>query len=120
MKNSIRDKIRAATVGAEKTALSKIVEVGGQKIEVRQPTIKGREDLRLRSLVKDGDGTLDFVAYQIWCVILFSYVPDTNERVFEKTDYESLAGQISGSFVDTVYQTFDGLNTVDIQNEKKS
>lgn len=114
---SDRDKIREATVSASKKPLSSIVNYGGVKVEIRQPTVKERHELTKRGMT---DGEFDFLKYQIWGVILFSYVPNTKERVFEEGDFDALANQTSGAAADKLFEAWNTLSNVDIENEKKS
>jgi len=127
MTNTLRDKIRSATIGASNKIGTRIVEVGGgQKIEVRQPTIKQRNDLRELCVSKvplgngDFEMTHDGVAYQVWGVIRFCYAPGTDERIYDDADYDTLANQPSGGFMDTLFEMFVSISNVDVDVEKKS
>jgi len=95
---SQRDKIRAATLGKSKSLGSETVTVNGTQIELRQPTVKVRNDLLQAAKTEDGD--VDFNDFLLRGVIQCAYVPGTNERVYEDADYETLAGQPTNSFVD--------------------
>ena len=122
----LRNKLRAVTIGAVKKPRSKVLEINGEKLEVRQPTIKQRDDLRSKCIDRipldngDFEMKLDSIAYQIWGVILFTYIPGTNERVFENADFDLMANSFTGSFVDDLYEVFVELSNVDIKHEKKS
>lgn len=120
MKN-LKDNIRAATLGKSVKPRKISVAINGEHVEVRQPTLRQRNDLRDKCMVSQDDTLVaDAVLYQIWGVILFCYVPGTDERVFDEGDFDSLANQPSGSFVDDLFEAFIDLSSVDISNEKKS
>ena len=94
---SVRDKLRSKTVGAPKNFKSTTVEIDGEEFEIRQPSVKERMDIFNHSSKDGGVNALDF---QLWSVIRTCYVPGTNERVFEDSDYSVLADQPAGSFLD--------------------
>jgi hypothetical protein len=94
---SARDKLRAKSVGAAKRFRKEVVTVDGDDFEVRQLSVRDRMDVYNRATK---NGVLDPLQFQIWAVISTVYVPGTDERVFEDTDYESLVKQPTGSFVD--------------------
>ncbi len=122
----LRNKLRTATIGAVKKPRSRVIEINGEKLEVRQPTIKQRDALRDKCVDKipldngDFEMKLNSIAYQIWGVILFTYIPGTNEKVFEAADFDIMANSFTGSFVDDLYEVFVELSNVDIKHEKKS
>ena len=104
--SDLRDQIRAATVGANKVFTKKIVEYNGVKIEIRQPSIGGRADImrKCKTTFKDREGnekeTFDMWEFLTMAVIYCSYVPGTEERVFDDHDYESILASPTGSFID--------------------
>lgn len=98
MAQSIRDKIRAATLGKPVQFKSKTFNYEGVDVEFRQPNLKDRQMLINKARKSNGD--LDFVEFLVWSVIANTYVPDTNEKVFDDTDYDVMTNQNSGSFVD--------------------
>lgn len=98
MAQSIRDQIRAATLGKKTQFKTKEFVYEGITVEFRQPNLKDRQLLINKSKTKDGE--FDFVEFLVWSVISNTYVPGTDERVFENSDYESMISKPSGSFVD--------------------
>ena len=94
---SIREALRQKTVGAKKEYKSKILDFDGIDVEFRQPSLKVRKKIGDRA--KKNDGTFDVIDAMIWNVIYSTYVPGTNELVFEEGDYENMAEQSEGSFV---------------------
>jgi hypothetical protein len=98
MSQSIRDKIRAATVGKKVNLRTKVFNYEGVDIEFRAPNLKVRRDLLNKS--KGDNGELDMIEFIVQSVILCSFVPGTIERVFEESDRDVLLNQSTGSFVD--------------------
>jgi hypothetical protein len=96
---SKRDALRSKTVGAKKNFRTQIVTVDGEPVEVRQLSVRDRLDVYNRSTK---NGQLDPLQFQIWSVIATCYVPETNEKLFEDADYDSLMDQPTGGFVDTL------------------
>lgn len=78
-----------------KPVLAKTVIIDGEKLELRNPTLKQR-----RSLERDskGDGTL----YNVLAVIACTYIPETDTPVFEAADQEALLAKESGGLVDVL------------------
>lgn len=99
---SVRDKIRAASVGAKKNFRSELVTWGeGEdaiEVEIRQPSVKERR--QLMRAVTDETGEIDGQELLIWAVINQTYVPGTNEKVYDASDYDSLVSSPTGSYVD--------------------
>lgn len=93
-----RDAILTATIGAKKVFRKEVVEFNGVKVEIRQPSNKSRRELLKR--VRDKDGTIDPLEFLVWSVIENTYVPDTEEKVFEPGHYDALMEQPVGGFLD--------------------
>jgi hypothetical protein len=102
---NLRDKLRAKTVGSKKTFRSKIVEFDGVDFEIREPTVadaheilrKGYPDGKIEKGVLPNTGEL-----HVWALILCTYVPGTEEKVYEVGDLESLKAAPASSFVTTL------------------
>lgn len=112
MPKNLRDNLFSKAINLDK----RIIEINGDKFEIRQPTIAQRNEITNRC--RQGDN-FDGLAYQIWGVIMFTYDPETNARVFEDTDYEQLANMPTGSFVDVIGEAIVELSNVDISDAKK-
>lgn len=95
---SLRDALRAATIGSKKEFKRTQVEHKGNTFEFVQPALRERKDLIKK--VTDADGNIDSVALMVEAVIALTVVPDTEVRVYEAADRESMMGFPSGSFVD--------------------
>ena len=97
-KQSIRDQIRSATIGEKSEFKSKIVKYNGVEVEIRQPSVKSRKDIMAKAMTDNG--TVDFAEFLTFAVLFNTYVPDTNELVFEDTDYDALMAKPTGGFLD--------------------
>lgn len=93
-----RETLRNKILGAKHSAKSKIVEWEGEKFEVRQPTVKGRNDLYKKCI--DDNGQMDMTAFIVWGAILHTYAPNSDDLVFEDADYDVLSNLPSGGFLD--------------------
>lgn len=120
---SRRDDIRAATLGRspqfrrkliryfppkyeqvfdESGAVVALEHVGFEdtpiEVEIRQPTIKQRNDLLTKC--RRPDGSLDEMEFILQCAIRFVHDPDSGERIYDENDYNALISQPAGDFVD--------------------
>jgi len=118
MAQSIRDQIRAATLGAKPQFKTKEIELGDTTIEVRQPNLKDRKQLLERA--KGADGSLSMMDFTLWSVILCSYAPGTNEKVFSPEDYDSMMEMNTGGFIEKLASAVSELMNEDNTDQKKS
>lgn len=141
--SDIRKQIRSKTVGAKSEFKSKKEEVNGVEIEVRQPSVAARGKIMQRSRdnektqqiargksskdknAKDVDtqdilSSLDYGKMQVWAVIMCSYVPDTDERVFDESDFDSLYNRPSGGFIDRLSTIAMNLMNVEPEEDAKN
>lgn len=95
---STRDNIRKATVGAKKEFRKELTEWDGLEVEVRQPSVLSRRELL--NACSDEEGNVDGQELMIWALIQNTYVPGTDEKVFDRADYDSIVNQPTGGFVD--------------------
>ncbi len=103
-----RNDIRTAILSAKPK--KKVIEMFGQKVEIRQPSVG--EILKLR------EGTdANAEAMFIRVMLGYCYVPGTNEKVFEPTDAEALAAVPFGPEFDEMNQAVADLTQmkVDVQ-----
>lgn len=84
---SKRDALRSALLGKPKR-ISKIIEIAeGVEIEIRQPTVGSRSRIMSAAGVSASSQDLnDLAAIQIAAVVHCSFVPGTNERIFDAAD----------------------------------
>lgn len=106
--DTLMSALRAATVGAPAKLLSKIVEIGPHKFEVRQPTVAARSEImRLAEAIKMGaDGKpemgRDFGLLLIQAAIACVFLPGSDRHVFTKHDVAAMKEAPSGGFVDVL------------------
>jgi len=98
MAQSIRDQIRSSTLGAKPQFKTKLVDLDGTEVEIRQPNLKDRQ--KLLKMAKDKEGNFEMISFLLWAVILCTYVPNTNEKVFSEEDYDSMLEMNTGGFVE--------------------
>ena len=115
---SARDKLRAQTLGAKTKFVSKVVEYKGGKYELRQPSLAARRDIFARC--GNPDGTIDMMTSLVWMVIYCTYVPDTDEAVYDESDFDGLMAKPTGSFVDTFGEMLSQLMNADVTTAKKN
>lgn len=94
---SIKDTIRAKTIGAASKARTKTIDFQGVEVAFKQPNLTVQR--QLISKAKGADGELDGVLFMVWSVIFCTYTPDLTERVFDESDYEILMEQQLGGFL---------------------
>lgn len=106
--------MRANTLGAKRDFKKEIVTIEGIEYEVRQPTLRERSDLRKRCSSISGETMkFDIFEFLIWAVIGFTYVPNTDEKVFEETDYDALSDLPAGGWFDELSEVASKLTNVD-------
>ncbi len=116
--NNPRDRIRSKTVGANKIFKSKIVEYLGEKIEIRELSVKNWGVI-LKKMTRE-EGQMDFDQYLVWSVILCSFVPGTDEMVYEKADFDSLMAQPKSGFMTEFSDIASDLMKVDQKEIEKN
>lgn len=99
MSVNLRDKLRAKTVGKSPKFRKEIVTYDGDEFEIRQPSQETRKELFEKA--KTPDGKVDNFTALVWGVINQTYIPGTEEKVFEETDFDSLMARPAGGFIDS-------------------
>lgn len=115
---SPRDKIRAKTIGLPKTFAREKVTWNGVEVEVKQPSMGERNELK-EFLEGDGDD-INLNNFMIICAIRFTMVPGTDERVFEDSDYKEILEHPTGSFIDTFGPVALRLLNVSVEDAEKN
>ena len=116
-KPSLRDQIRTATVGAPKIFKSRRVNFNGVDIEIREPSVDGWGEI-LAHAHKDGE--VSFKEFLIWSVVCCSFVPGTDERVFEPEDYDVLKTQPKSGFIGEFSDIANELMSVNVETAEKN
>ena len=115
-----RDKLRAATIGKKPEFFSRKVQHDGHTFEIRQPSIRARKELRTRCTSIDEEGVkFDMFEFLVWAVIKNTYVPGTNELVFEDADYDTMLENPTGGFMDSFSEVAAEIVNVEISSRKK-
>ena len=107
------DSLRAATLGKTSKFESVIVDIEGHQFEVRQPTIRDRMRLNALSSEKGPNGVpvVEPFKFLVWAVILNTYNPGTDTKVFQEEDFEAMMSMPSGGPLDKL-----GTAAVDLIN----
>ncbi len=109
---SVRDQIRSGIFSKEsKTPDSRDITFFGQEIRIRQPDIGTILEYRNRDDRKEA---------MIEMIIMFAYVPDTNDRVFEPADKDSILGLPFGKDFSALNSAITELTTVDLESAEKN
>jgi len=116
---SIRDKIRSATLGNKTQFNSKIVKYNGVEIEVRQLTLKEKTDYYSNCL-DEKTQLPNPLKLQVLGIILSCYVPNTNEKVFEDSDFDVLSNDVAGGYTDELFLAFNELSNLNLDEAKKN
>lgn len=114
---SLRDQIRSKTVGSKNQFKTERVDVGdGIEVAVKQPSVGERQELFER--IRDENGNVDQLALLSWAVIKLTYVPDSQERVFDDTDYDTILEKPTGGWVDRLGEKVLEVLNVDAEEGK--
>lgn len=114
---STRDRLRAATLGEKRVFRRVEVEYGGNKFELRQPSIRMRQ--RMNSKCTDGK-VFEFEMFVLYAIIECTYVPGTDERVFGDADFDTIVDAPPGGFLDALIEAILPLLNVEDERKKKS
>jgi len=118
---SLRDNIRKATVGSKRTFKSEIVDLAGNKIEVRQLSISARRDYMDAAISsKEGEREVDILKLQVNAIISSCYVPGTDDLVFESTDAKAIGDSVSGGYADEIWEAVQRMSNVTLEDAKKN
>ena len=101
-----RDQLRKALLGTAPKPESKIIEMFGVDLELRQPS--------LGSIMKARDET-DQVTRAVDMIIEYAYVPGTDEHVFEFTDRDVIKNWPFGKDLTRLNAAIAELTGVDIE-----
>ena len=102
-----RDDIRTAILNAKPK--KKVIELFGQKVEIRQPRVGD-----ILSITESEDGMDRFMKV----MLNYCYVPGTDEKVFEEADRDSLAAVPFGPEFDALNEAISELIEVDVKGQE--
>jgi len=119
MQNTETD-IRKSLLAVPKRFDETEFEIEGQKVLIRKPSIKERNDLQKLSIKKeDGEPFFDHLAFRINSIISCCIDKDTRKPIFQKSDYGTLLSYPTGSWVDKVSEKIEEVLYVDLEERKK-
>ncbi len=108
---SARDSLRGKTVGAQAVFKSKRIMYDGAEIEIREPSVKAWGAI-LKQMTRE-EGKMEFDQYLVWSVILCAFVPGTDIKVYDDTDFDALMGQPKSGFMTEFSDVASDLMKVD-------
>lgn len=125
MSAELKNDLRQITVGADVEFKKEIVEWKGKEFEIREPSVSTRGKIIAKSgisTIRDNPegASMDFSESQIYAVIYCTFVPGTDERVFDPKDAPMLRNQPAGSFVDKFSSVAMRMMNVDAEEEAKN
>lgn len=121
MSSDLRNQLRAKALET-KTFKVETVVIDDVSYEVHQPSISARDGILKMAGIKSGKEALDSFELSkmlTTLVIYMTFVPGTEERVFEPADAEMLSGQPTGGLVDQladVAQKLLNIGKVQVKN----
>lgn len=118
MSKSIKSKL----LGKPTKFKSETVEVEGELLEVRQPSLRQRSEIRSKAMNMDLESkTAKFNMFEflIWSVIYLTFDKD-GAQVFDEADYEALSELPSGGWFDELSEAASKLMNVDSKEAGKS
>lgn len=111
---SARNRLRSTIFsGKSKHRKSKIIDFMGEKVEVRQPTI--RQITEMAKAAKQDD-----VNAILLSIIEHCYVPGTEEQLFEKGDQEGLLDLPAGDWLNNLNKAIEELTGIDVGVAEKN
>lgn len=116
---TVREKIREATVGSKKRFSSESVTFNGINIEVRQLSLVDRRDYMTQA-IDTQTKQVDMLKLQVYSIIASCYVPGTDEKVFEDTDFNSISNSVTGGYADVLWEAIQRLSNFTVDDAKKN
>lgn len=112
MSQNTRDAIRAAIfAGTNMKPKSKVIDFFGQSIEIKQLNLDTVLSMRTN------DENADTKSRMVQMVVLYAFVPGTEERVFEDTDRDTLLQLPFGPDFQRLQNTITELTNVNLATE---
>ena len=104
-----RDALRAKLFAEEHVKVKKVpLTYNGVELEWRQPSIKD---------IQEAEQDEDKRNFMVLMLIRYTYVPDTDEKVFEEEDYETLLNMPMNQSFQNAVRTIS--STLDLKVEEK-
>jgi hypothetical protein len=121
---SVRDRIRAKTVGAKGLFRNERVKLDDEiEVEIRQPSVGDRASIVDSAATPDENAPngvkIDLAKLQVSAVLACAFVPDTDEKAFEEADRPRMLAAPAGGWFDDlakVAMRMVNVDTVDAKN----
>ncbi len=116
-----REAIRKAALGSGiGKPLRVVINFPGsdEKVEIRQLTLFETNALAEKSM--NEANVLDRVKLIINTVILSTYVPGTDSKIFDYSDYNSIAATAAGGVFDDLYSEINNTSDISLEDAKKN
>lgn len=110
-KKTPRDALRAKLLGAGHKAKTIMVTVFGEEVEVRQPT--------LEAILRTQSTSTDLKTRSVDMIIEYTFVPGTNEHVFETTDRDVILGWPFGTDIIALQDAIAELTGIDVDKAQE-
>lgn len=108
--------LRAAIFSSKsKEVKVEIIELFGEKVEIRQPTLAV-----VNKLASAANNPNSKVPGIVRVLIEYCYVPGTNEKVFDNSDEEQLSEMPSGAWLNEFNEAIQRLTGVDVKAAEKN
>lgn len=105
---SMVDQLRAAALGKEQAQKVEYVEIGDLKFEIRRLTIAQQKYIARVAVKKDGKP--DDIEAAVLTVIYSTYVPGTDELVFNEKDKDELKSKSIDDWLERVFDAIAKVN----------
>lgn len=109
-----RDEIRAALFSSKsKKQAKRIIELFGESVEIRQPNIS-----QITKLGKEaGESKIPPI---VRALIEYSYVPGTDDKLFDSADAEQIATMPTGKWLTDFNQALLELTGINVEEAEKN
>ena len=109
-----RDNIRSKIFSSRnKNRKTKEIDFMGEKVEVRQPTVRQVQELAKEAKKEDSDAVL-------LSIMEYCYVPGTNDKVFEDADKDGLLDLPVGDWLNNLNKAIEEMTGVDVSMAEKN
>lgn len=109
----LRDALRAGIFSNANNPQSSIIEMFGQKVEVRQPSVKAINVMAKRAQESN-------ISSVTQILVNYCFVPGTDEKVFTVEDAEAIDGLPSGKWLTELNEAVANLTGLDLEKAIKN
>lgn len=113
-KTPTRDDIRASIFSAaNRKRKTRVVPLFGTEVEIKQPTVAEMKEL------SGGEGEIEDLAL-VSMIINFSFVPGTDIKVFDISDYDMLASMPLDGDMTNIVKIVQELTSISVEDAVKN